>query len=72
MLQYNLFQGHRKNKSGDLSLSDHNMSNGSTTSCDYKGDEMEEFTTEGTSPFELLQILKPLVISRSKSRIDFR
>ena len=37
MLQYNLFQGHRKNKSGDLSLSDHNMSNGSTTSCDYKG-----------------------------------
>lgn len=63
-----MLQLHHRNLSGsDGSGGDHNnMSANSSTSCDYRGEDMEEFADKAPSPFELLQLLKPLVVSESK------
>ena len=69
-LKYNLLyrRPHSKDYSGDLNLSDLNVSQNSAASCDYKGDIMEEFTSEEPhlNNFKIVKTLNPLLMSESK------
>ena len=75
-LKYNLLyrRPHSKDYSGDLNLSELNVSQNSAASCDYKGDVMEEFTTEEPhlNNFKIVKTLTPLLMSESNGLHDFR